>query len=140
MPNNNHDYLISDDIEYNETLDTTDNNTDSAVLQQIMNSFDEAVLIDRNKVMAKRVMELLENEPQTSFFFAFGVAHFVGNKSIVEIVKSRGFAVKNISPETAITVKAIPKLRTPLYPASSLETKIEKLLKKLKKIRNRRKK
>ena len=46
--------------------------------------------------MAHRVIDLLIQNPQTSFFFAFGAAHFVGEKTVLDFVRSAGFAIKQI--------------------------------------------
>ena len=57
---------------------------------------------DRNKRMASRVISLLVQHPRTSFFFAFGVAHFVGEKTVLDYVESAGFTIKHISPNETL--------------------------------------
>lgn len=54
----------------------------------------EQMLDKRNEVMIDRVVKLLKAQPTRRFVFAFGVAHFVGPRGIVNGLKKRGFQVK----------------------------------------------
>ena len=58
------------------------------------------MLVERNKKMAKRIINLLINEPKTSFFFAFGTAHFICGESVVDIMRQTGFHVNRIDTKT----------------------------------------
>ena len=42
--------------------------------------------------------ELLLNNPGSSFFFAFGAGHFVGENTIVDVVRNAGFTVEHVQP------------------------------------------
>ena len=42
--------------------------------------------------------ELLLNNPGSSFFFAFGAGHFVGENTIVDVVREAGFNVEHVQP------------------------------------------
>ena len=53
----------------------------------------EKLLTVRNRVMAKRVVKLLKANPQKKFVFAFGVAHFIGEEGVVNLIKKEGFTV-----------------------------------------------
>ena len=46
--------------------------------------------------MAGRVIELLLNNPGSSFFFAFGAGHFVGDNTILDVVRKAGFVVEPV--------------------------------------------
>ena len=46
--------------------------------------------------MAGRVIELLLNNPGSSFFFAFGAGHFVGDNTIIDVVRKAGFVVEPV--------------------------------------------
>lgn len=54
----------------------------------------DRLLRKRNVVMAKRVMKLLDRHPKRRQVFAFGVAHFVGKESVVELMRARGYQIK----------------------------------------------
>jgi len=49
--------------------------------------------------MGARVIELLLNNPGTSYFFAFGAGHFVGENTILDVVRNSGFNVEHVGPE-----------------------------------------
>lgn len=40
--------------------------------------------------------ELLLNNPGSSFFFAFGAGHFVGEHTIIDVVRRAGFTVEPV--------------------------------------------
>ena len=48
--------------------------------------------------MSKNIAELLLNNPGSSFFFAFGAGHFVGENTIVDVVRNAGFNVEQVQP------------------------------------------
>ena len=52
------------------------------------------LLHKRNQVMADRVMRMIKQSPQKKYFFAFGVAHLVGQDSVVARLRAKGFTVK----------------------------------------------
>ena len=57
------------------------------------------LLQKRNIVMAGQAIDLIRKNPDTSYFFAFGVGHFVASsktKSILDIVREEGFQVRHI--------------------------------------------
>ena len=43
-----------------------------------------------------RYSELLLNNPGSSFFFAFGAGHFVGDNTIIDLVRKAGFVVEPV--------------------------------------------
>ena len=57
---------------------------------------------ERDKNMAKKIIELLRGNPKTSFFFAFGLAHFIGNNSVIKIFEDSGFEVRRIQPNDSL--------------------------------------
>jgi uncharacterized protein YbaP (TraB family) len=52
------------------------------------------LLHQRDKRMANRVVRLLRLNPTKSFFFAFGVAHFLANLSVLSLVQQAGFPLQ----------------------------------------------
>ena len=69
-------------------------------------SIDEFVrnhmIYERNKRMASRVVNMLVQHPRTSFFFALGAAHFIGENTVLDYVESAGFTVKHIAPNETL--------------------------------------
>ena len=53
----------------------------------------------RNKVMGRRVVELLTSGSGTSQFFALGLGHYLGERTIVEEVREAGFLVERVRVE-----------------------------------------
>ena len=72
----------------------TDHEKDLA--KHIDEFFREEMIEQRNKRMAHRVIDLLIQNPQTSFFFAFGAAHFVGENTVLDMVEKAGFTIRNV--------------------------------------------
>ena len=58
----------------------------------------KALLDDRNKVMAERIARKLRAAPDTTFFFAFGAAHFIGDNSVNSFLQKDGFTVTRLTP------------------------------------------
>jgi len=72
---------------------------DAAMAEQLDEYFKRHMIVERNKRMAARVIDLLLNNRGKSYFFAFGAAHFLGNNgTILDIVRSAGFKIKHLSP------------------------------------------
>ena len=59
--------------------------------------FMDRLLYDRNDRMAKRVLALLRAHPKQCYFFAFGVMHFLGEKSVIEILRRAGYRVTRVT-------------------------------------------
>ena len=61
--------------------------------------YEENLLKKRNRVMAGRVIKILRSDPGSSHFFAFGVNHFLGQQSIVQLAREAGFEVERVGVE-----------------------------------------
>nr|DBA28276.1 TPA: hypothetical protein GDO54_008663 [Pyxicephalus adspersus] len=61
--------------------------------QEIDNYFRQELIYKRNERMGKRVKDLLEEFPEKSFFFAFGAGHFIGNNTVIDVLRRYGFDV-----------------------------------------------
>ena len=57
--------------------------------------FNKKQLVTRNERMADVVAQLLTNSSDKNYFFAFGVAHFLGTgtDSVINYLEDRGFNV-----------------------------------------------
>ena len=64
--------------------------------QKFDEKFMQVLLYDRNKVMAQRIELLLPKQPRKRYLFAFGVMHFLGEKSIVEYFEHKGYSVRRV--------------------------------------------
>jgi uncharacterized protein YbaP (TraB family) len=58
--------------------------------------FMQVLLYDRNIRMAQRIELLLNENPTKRYLFAFGVMHFLGEKSVVEYLESKGYSVSRV--------------------------------------------
>ncbi len=58
--------------------------------------FMQVLLYDRNRLMAQRIELLLKEHPTKHYLFAFGVMHFLGQKSVVEHLKGKGYSVSRV--------------------------------------------
>ncbi|MBC7451267.1 MAG: TraB/GumN family protein [Cytophagales bacterium] len=55
--------------------------------------FNEAILDNRNKVMAERMIEYMN---KTSCFFAVGAAHLAGEKGLIILLRNNGYTVRPV--------------------------------------------
>ena len=58
--------------------------------------FMKVLLYDRNIRMAQRIESLVKEHPAKRYLFAFGVMHFLGEKSIIEYLESKGYSVSRV--------------------------------------------
>ncbi|XP_060769269.1 metalloprotease TIKI1 [Neoarius graeffei] len=63
--------------------------------QEIDSYFRQELIYKRNERMGKRVKALLEEHLDKSFFFAFGAGHFLGNNTVIDVLRSQGFEVEH---------------------------------------------
>ena len=61
--------------------------------EKLEKKFMEILLYNRNEVMAKRIDALLQKDSKKSYFFAFGVLHFLDKKSVIINLKKLGYRV-----------------------------------------------
>lgn len=96
--------------------------------------FKTELIFKRNELMAKRVIDLLNKHPERNFFFAFGAGHFLGNHSIIDIMKREGFTVDHLRPN-----QKLPSYTTSRPPHSQPKRKLRKCRKRHRKRYCRRK-
>ena len=77
---------------------------DIDMAEQLDEYFKQHMIVERNKRMAARVIDLLVNDPANSYFFAFGAAHFLGQDTILDIVQSAGFTVRHVNPGEPLSI------------------------------------
>jgi len=58
--------------------------------------FMQVLLYDRNKLMAQRIESLVKESPVKRYLFAFGVMHFLGQKSVAEYLEHKGYSVSRV--------------------------------------------
>ncbi|XP_006015810.1 metalloprotease TIKI2 isoform X1 [Alligator sinensis] len=63
--------------------------------QEIDSYFRQELIYKRNERMGKRVMALLKENMDKSFFFAFGAGHFLGNNTVIDVLRQAGFEVEH---------------------------------------------
>ncbi|XP_032208518.1 metalloprotease TIKI1 isoform X4 [Mustela erminea] len=59
--------------------------------QEIDSYFRQELIYKRNERMGKRVKALLEEFPDKGFFFAFGAGHFMGNNTVLDVLRREGY-------------------------------------------------
>lgn len=72
--------------------------SNSIAVSEINLYFREELIVKRNLRMAERVVRLLQTHPNKSFFFAFGAGHFLGEDSVINLVKQAGYRIQTITP------------------------------------------
>ncbi|XP_030640227.1 metalloprotease TIKI2 [Chanos chanos] len=71
--------------------------------QQIDSYLRQELIYKRNERMARRVSSLLQRNPAQSFFFAFGAGHFLGNRSVLDILRQEGYEVEHTPAQEPVT-------------------------------------
>ncbi|XP_042075993.1 metalloprotease TIKI2 isoform X2 [Haplochromis burtoni] len=66
---------------------------DRMTAQQIDSYFRQELIYKRNERMARRVSALLQRNPNQTYFFAFGAGHFLGNHSVLDILRQEGYEI-----------------------------------------------
>ncbi|XP_019752024.1 metalloprotease TIKI2-like [Hippocampus comes] len=64
--------------------------------QQIDSYFRQELIYKRNERMARRVSALLQRNPNQTYFFAFGAGHFLGNHSVLDILRQDGYVIDHV--------------------------------------------
>ncbi|XP_046406140.1 metalloprotease TIKI2-like isoform X2 [Ischnura elegans] len=72
--------------------------TEEGAAKVIDNYFHEELITKRNLRMGQKVAALLRDNPDKSFFFAFGAGHFLGNQTMLKVVEESGFQIERILP------------------------------------------
>ncbi|XP_056108319.1 metalloprotease TIKI2 [Rhinichthys klamathensis goyatoka] len=74
--------------------------------QQIDSYLRQELIYKRNERMARRVSALLQRSPTQRFFFAFGAGHFLGNHSVLDILRQEGYEVEHTPAQEPITQRS----------------------------------
>uniref|UniRef100_A0A8C3JUN4 Metalloprotease TIKI n=1 Tax=Calidris pygmaea TaxID=425635 RepID=A0A8C3JUN4_9CHAR len=77
--------------------------------QEIDSYFRQELIYKRNQRMGRRVKDLLEEYPDKSFFFAFGAGHFMGNNTVIDVLRREGYEVEHTPAGQAINNRKHPK-------------------------------
>ncbi|XP_075038138.1 metalloprotease TIKI2 [Mixophyes fleayi] len=76
-------------------INTTLPSNDQVTAQEIDIYFRQELIYKRNERMARRVMGLLRENRDKSFFFAFGAGHFLGNNTVIDVLKQVGYEIEH---------------------------------------------
>ncbi|XP_056603120.1 metalloprotease TIKI1 isoform X2 [Triplophysa dalaica] len=69
--------------------------SEQVTAQEIEKYFRQELIYKRNERMGGRVKALLDQHPDKSFFFAFGAGHFLGNNTVIDVLRSQGYEVEH---------------------------------------------
>ena len=64
--------------------------------REVEEKFMQVMLYDRNTKMTKRIAESVKSHPKKTHFFAFGVMHFLGEKSILQKLEAKGYSIRRM--------------------------------------------
>ncbi|XP_021103598.1 metalloprotease TIKI2 isoform X3 [Heterocephalus glaber] len=70
--------------------------------QEIDSYFRQELIYKRNERMGKRVMALLQENEDKICFFAFGAGHFLGNNTVIDVLRQAGLEVDHTPAGQAI--------------------------------------
>ena len=86
------------------------NKTEEAALAKVSQMARQKLLLNRNLVMGKRIVDILKSRDALvesgatalDTCFVFGVGHFLGQNSVIDYVQSQGYDVMNVRTEDEI--------------------------------------
>ncbi|XP_068191175.1 metalloprotease TIKI1 isoform X2 [Antennarius striatus] len=81
--------------------------------QEIDRYFRQELIYKRNERMGNRVKALLEEHPDKSFFFAFGAGHFLGNNTVIDVLRRQGYEVVHTPAGQPINRRSSTRLAPP---------------------------
>lgn len=94
--------------------------SEQVTAQEIDSYFRQELIYKRNERMGNRVKALLENHPDKSFFFAFGAGHFLGNNTVIDVLRRQGYEVEHTPAGQPINRRASSPESEDLYDESPL--------------------
>uniref|UniRef100_A0A914EQT7 Metalloprotease TIKI homolog n=1 Tax=Acrobeloides nanus TaxID=290746 RepID=A0A914EQT7_9BILA len=72
------------------------------IAHQIDRQIVDDIIVKRNIRMASRIQGLLQSRPSTSFFFALGTGHYLGEESIINLLEENGYFVSPVTDDEEI--------------------------------------
>lgn len=90
-------YLKGDLDEMVESLLAQTGGADPEMVERLK----EALLNQRNRRMAERIAAKVRAQPDRSFFFAVGAAHYHGDVGVGALLEADGFKVRRLTPSDA---------------------------------------
>ncbi|KAM8872049.1 metalloprotease TIKI1 [Synchiropus picturatus] len=88
--------------------------SEQVTAQEIDSYFRQELIYKRNERMGKRVKALLEEHPDKSFFFAFGAGHFLGNNTVIDVLRRQGYEVEHTPAGQPINRRASFRPSSPM--------------------------
>lgn len=81
-------YLLSDEGLMLYSLNFTENSVDEKLHEKLD--------YERNKRMSEKIDVMIKQQPETGFFFAVGLAHYLGDRSIVSLLREKGYNISRV--------------------------------------------
>ncbi|CAL8276487.1 unnamed protein product [Merluccius merluccius] len=82
--------------------------SEQVTAQEIDSYFRQELIYKRNERMGRRVRALMEEHPDKSFFFAFGAGHFLGNNTVIDVLRRQGYEVEHTPAGQPISRRSRP--------------------------------
>ncbi|XP_028938850.1 metalloprotease TIKI2 [Ornithorhynchus anatinus] len=92
--------------------------------QEIDSYFRRELIYKRNERMGRRVMALLRENGDKSFFFAFGAGHFLGNHTVIDVLRQAGFEVEHTPAGSPVPHSAAPDTDPPPLPPAEASVSV----------------
>ncbi|CAG0900753.1 unnamed protein product [Cyprideis torosa] len=77
--------------------------------EEIESYFWKELILNRNMRMGDRVVKIVRSNPDRSLFFAFGAGHFLGNYTVLDVIRTQGLEVTEVGPNEEIVPPTIPR-------------------------------
>ncbi|XP_029920503.1 metalloprotease TIKI1 [Myripristis murdjan] len=87
--------------------------SEQVTAQEIDSYFRQELIYKRNERMGRRVKTLLEEHPDKSFFFAFGAGHFLGNNTVIDVLRRQGYEVEHTPAGQPLTRRSSSRPASP---------------------------
>ena len=70
--------------------------------REVNNYIEQQLQFRRNLIMSQRIKDLIQSDPNNSFFFAFGNGHFIGDNSVVDMLEQKGVNITRVPRDRVI--------------------------------------
>ncbi len=94
--NQTYNAYLTGDLETLEELILTDYDENNPLDQKIMSR----LITNRNINMSNRIVDIIENNPSKSFFFAVGAGHYYGEGGLISLLEEEGLTIEEVPFET----------------------------------------
>ena len=83
---------LEGDLEILKELDESDLDLEDPLYAKLI----QMIYTDRNVNMTKDITDLINNNPETQYFFTIGAGHYYGDEGLISLLEAEGFTITRV--------------------------------------------